>query len=44
MTAGCGEDMDVLVIAVNHDEIVPVVIKGKKGDTVFDTDEGFRPV
>ena len=22
------------------DEIVPVVIKGKKGDTVFDTDEG----
>ena len=25
------------------DEIVPVVIKGKKGDTVFDTDEGPRP-
>ena len=24
------------------DEIVPVVIKGKKGDTVFDTDEGPR--
>ena len=24
------------------DEIVPVVIKGKKGDTVFDTDEGTR--
>ena len=25
------------------EEIVPVVIKGKKGDTVFDTDEGPRP-
>ncbi|MEN6463524.1 MAG: acetyl-CoA C-acetyltransferase [Syntrophomonas sp.] len=25
------------------DEIVPVVIKGKKGDTVFDTDEDPRP-
>ncbi len=25
------------------DEIVPVVIKGKKGDTVVDTDEGPRP-
>jgi acetyl-CoA C-acetyltransferase len=24
-------------------EIVPVVIKGKKGDTVFDKDEGIRP-
>ena len=25
------------------DEIVPVVIKGRKGDTVVDTDEGARP-
>ena len=25
------------------DEIVPVVIKGRKGDTVIDTDEGPRP-
>ncbi len=24
-------------------EIVPVVLKGKKGDTVFDKDEGIRP-
>ena len=26
-----------------RDEIVPVVIKGRKGDTVVDTDEGPRP-
>lgn len=25
------------------DEIVPIIIKGKKGDTVVDTDEGPRP-
>ena len=25
------------------DEIVPVVIKGKKGDIIVDTDEGPRP-
>lgn len=25
------------------DEIVPVIIKGRKGDTIVDTDEGPRP-
>ena len=28
---------------VLKEEIVPVTIKGKKGDTIFDTDEGPRP-
>ena len=31
-----------MALSAFKDEIVPVVIKGKKGDTVFDTDEGPR--
>ena len=49
------EDLDAFAVASQektekaqasgafNDEIVPVVIKNKKGDIVFDTDEGNRP-
>ncbi len=34
---------DAIVAGRFREEIVPVVIKGRKGDTVVDTDEGPRP-
>ena len=49
------EDQDRLALESHHraeratkagyfkDQIVPVTLKGKKGDVVFDTDEHFRP-
>lgn len=43
--AACSQDKACSAIAdgVFKDEIVPVILKGKKGDTTVDTDEGPRP-